>query len=199
MRLGERAEVDDFVVGPDDDDHAFCGIDQVAEGGFAAFLRKGKLAALGDSPQAGAEKLEIQRLQDVIACSLAQRGDCSLEVGVAGDDDHGGIRGRGLEAGHELVGSCIGESAVQDDRGEASPVVAGQRLFGAASRGDAMVVELEDVAEIVAHVRVVLDHQDVDWRRAVHERHCGFAPALSWRACASCPRVASRFGTSNGL
>ena len=43
--LGERAEVDDRVVGPEDDDHALGGLDQVAEGGLAPLLGQGELPA----------------------------------------------------------------------------------------------------------------------------------------------------------
>ena len=46
--LGERAEVDDRVVGPEDHDQALGGLDQVAEGGLAPLLGQGELPPLGD-------------------------------------------------------------------------------------------------------------------------------------------------------
>ena len=43
-----------------------------------------------------------------------------------------------------------------------SQIVAMERLGGAARRHDAVVVELEDVAQVGPRVGIVLDHQDVD-------------------------------------
>ena len=79
------------------------------------------------------------------------------------------------------------------------PVVAGQRLGGAARRRDAVVVELEDVAQVVPRVRVVLDHQDVQRRRGVHGISAGRRRPPPRRAPASCSSFASSSGTSNGL
>ena len=75
-----------------------------------------------------------------------------------------------------------------------------QRLGGAAGRRDAVVVELEDVAQVVPRVGVVLDHQDVERRRSIHDE-LSSAPSAArsdfprpvHRACSS------SFGTSNGL
>ena len=73
----------------------------------------------------------VERLEDVVGRPLAQGGDRPLEVGVAGHDDHGGVGGRGLEPGQELLGGRVGEPAVEDDRREPRPVVAAERLGGA--------------------------------------------------------------------
>ncbi len=64
--FGERAEVDDRVVGAEDDDHALGGLDQVAEGGLAPLLGQGQLPPLGDPRQAGAEQVGVERLEDVV-------------------------------------------------------------------------------------------------------------------------------------
>ena len=80
------------------------------------------------------------------------------------------------------------------------PVVAVQRLGGAGRRHDAVVVELEDVAEVGARVGIVLDHQDVDRRRIVHGRQRGASPCPPPpRISARRSRAMSRAGTSNGL
>ena len=112
-------------------------------------------------PRLVAEHVGVERLEDVVGRPLAQGGDRALEVGVAGHDDHGGVGRRGLEPGHELLGGRVGQPAVEDDRREPAQILAGQRLGGAAGRRDAVVVELEDVAQVVPRVGVVLDHQDV--------------------------------------
>ncbi len=79
-------------------------------------------------------------------------------------------------------------------------IVAGQRLGGAARRRDAMVVELEDVAQVVPRVRVVLDHQDVDRRRALSMSSVrAVAGLLLTRPGPVAPASSSSSGTSNGL
>ena len=58
--LGERAEVDDGVIGPEDDDHALGGLHQVAERGLASLLGERELPAFGDPAQAGPEQVRVR-------------------------------------------------------------------------------------------------------------------------------------------
>ena len=89
--LGERAEVDDRVVGAEDDDQALGRLDQVAERGLAPLLGQRQSLPLGDPREAGAEHVGVDRLEDVVGRPLAEGGDRTLDVGVAGHDDHGGV------------------------------------------------------------------------------------------------------------
>ena len=86
---------------------------------------QGQPAALGDPDQAGPQRLRVDRLEDVVGRPLAQGGDRPLEVGVAGHDDDGRVGASGLSRGSSSLGGRVGEPAVEDDRRELRPVVAG--------------------------------------------------------------------------
>ena len=143
--------------------------------------------------------VRVERLEEVVGGALSQGGDRALEVVESRHDDHGGGGSRGLEPGHELLGGRVGEPAVEDDRREPRPVVARHRLGGTPRRRDAVIVELEDVAQVVPRVRVVLDHQDVHRRARLPWTQRGLSPAPSSYALASCSSLLSSSGTSNGL
>ncbi len=74
-----------------------------------------------------------------------------------------------------------------------------ERLGGAARRRDAVIVELEDVAQVVPRVRVVLDHQDVERRRGVHGDQRGRCRPPPRAPRPVVPASSSSSGTSNGL
>ncbi len=113
------------MIGPEDDDHALGGLDQVAEGRLASLLREGEMTPLGDPGQAGAKQVRVEWLEEVIGRTLTEGGDRALKVRVASNHDHGGRRGGRLQAGHELLRQRIGKPAIEDDRRQVVPVLEG--------------------------------------------------------------------------
>ena len=134
-------------------------------------LARARRLPLGDPAQAGAQHVGIERFQDVVGRTLSQGGDGALKVGVAGHDDDRGVGVGGLELGHELLGGRVRKPAVEDDGGEPAEIGLPEGLGSAADRRDPMVIKLEDIAQVGPRVGIVLDHQDIDRRRADHEAH----------------------------
>jgi hypothetical protein len=85
----EAVEVEDVVVGAEDDDQAGGGVDQRAEGRLAALLGPRQPPVVGDAQQTGPQGLGVDRLDDVVGRTLAQGRDGALQVGIAGDDQDG--------------------------------------------------------------------------------------------------------------
>ncbi len=159
--FAERADVEQLALGAKDGDHALGGFEQMAEGGFAAFLGERELATFGQPDHAGAEGVELKRLEDVVGRALSERGDRALEVGVAGNDDDVGGWGGATELGQQGFGAGVGELTVEDDEIDGGPVVAVESLAGAAGQLDAVAVDFEQVAQVGSGVGVILDDEDV--------------------------------------
>ena len=149
------------MIGPEDDDHAIRGLDQVAESGLTSLLGECELTPLGDPGQAGTKEVRVERLEEVVRRALTEGGDRALKVRVAGDHDDGRGRGRGLESRHEVFSQCIGKPAIEDDRRKSVPVLEGQCFGGTTHGHDPVVVELQNVAKVVPRIGIVLDHKDV--------------------------------------
>ena len=169
--FGKRAEVEDRLVPrAEHDDHALGGLDQVAEDRIAPVLGQCQPPLLDQPFRPDPEGVRVDWLENVVDGALAEGFDGSLEVGVGRDDHHGRVGCSLAQARQEVEGIAVGQPPVQDD-----DLVLGERgerqgLAHRAGRLDRVVIHLQDIAQVLPGVGIILDHQDASSDPSVFHR-----------------------------
>ncbi len=120
------------------------------------------------------QRVGVGRLQDVIARSRLDAGDGRGDRPLPGQDDHRQVAVAGPQAAHQIqpVRSGhleIGEDDVDGDAGEG-----GDRLRRRPGEVDVEAARAQHLCERIAHVRLVLHHQDAAARRWPTRRRLPF-------------------------
>lgn len=116
----------------------------------------------------------VDRLGEVQVVAGGQGEAAVLGTRVGGQGGRGHARGErlaGAQAAHQGVAVLPGHADVGDQHVRPRPLDLGQRLGGRRGHGDPRAIGLQDLAQQVAGVRLVVDHEDreavqVDGRRA---------------------------------